>query len=57
MRLLKTQLLVAILAIAPLAATNSKTDERQLSFYHTHTSESLTITYYKDGEYVDSALE
>lgn len=56
MRIHKTQLLIAILAIAPITATDSKMDERQLSFYHTHTSESLTVTYYRDGEYVDSAL-
>lgn len=49
-------LLIVALAIVPVAATVSKTDERQLSFYHTHTSESLTVTYYRDGEYVPSAL-
>jgi len=49
-------LLIAVLAIAPFGATNSKTDERQLSFYHTHTSESLTVTYFRDGGYVVSAL-
>ncbi len=31
-------------------------DERQLSFYHTHTHESLDIVYSLGGEYVDSAL-
>ena len=56
MRIHKTQFLIAVLAVMPFAATSSKTDERQLSFYHTHTSESLTVTYYSDGEYVDSAL-
>ena len=49
-------LLIAVLVIAPFGATKSKTDERLLSFYHTHTSESLTVTYYRDGEYVASAL-
>lgn len=53
----KLQLLIAVLAIVPFAAIGSKTDERQLSFYHTHTSESLTVTYYRDGEYVADALE
>lgn len=53
----KIQWLVVILAFLPLAATSSKTDERQLSFFHTHTSESLTVTYYKDGEYVAPALD
>jgi uncharacterized protein YcbK (DUF882 family) len=49
-------LLILILAIAPVATTDSKTDERQLSFYHTHTSESLTVTYFREGQYVPSAL-
>jgi uncharacterized protein YcbK (DUF882 family) len=49
-------LLIIILAIAPVATTDSKTDERQLSLYHTHTSESLTVTYYREGQYVPSAL-
>ena len=50
-------LLILILAIAPVATTESKADERQLSFYHTHTSESLTVTYFREGQYVPSALE
>ena len=49
-------LLILILAIAPVATTDSKTDERQLSFYHTHTYESLTVTYSREGQYVPSAL-
>ena len=32
-------------------------DARQLSFYHTHTHRSLSIVYYQNGEYVDSALD
>jgi len=51
-----TILLIVVLAIVPVATTDSKTDERQLSFYHTHTSESLTVTYYREGVYVLSAL-
>ena len=31
-------------------------DERQLSFYHTHTHETLSVTYAVGGEFVDSAL-
>jgi uncharacterized protein YcbK (DUF882 family) len=49
-------LLITVLVVTPFAVTNSKTDERQLSFYHTHTAEALTVTYYRDGEYVGSAL-
>lgn len=29
---------------------------RELSFYHTHTKRSLTIEYYRDGKYIESAL-
>ena len=53
----KIHLLIAIFAIVPFAATNSKTDDRQLSFFHTHTAESLTVTYYRDGGYIESALD
>ena len=56
MRINSIILLVAILAIAPVTTTVSKTDERQLSFYHTHTAESLTVTYFRDGQYVPTAL-
>ena len=52
----RTILLIVALAIVPVATTSSKTDERQLSFYHTHTSESLTVTYHREGGYVPSAL-
>lgn len=31
-------------------------DARQLSFYHTHTHQSLDVVYYENGEYVESAL-
>jgi len=31
-------------------------DERELTFYHTHTRESLQITYAAGGEYIESAL-
>ena len=33
------------------------TDERQLSFYHTHTGKRLDVIYSRDGAYVPSALE
>jgi uncharacterized protein YcbK (DUF882 family) len=29
---------------------------RQLSFYHTHTAEELSVTYYSNGEYDSEAL-
>ena len=31
-------------------------EDRQLSFYHTHTQKNLQVTYAIDGKYVDSAL-
>ena len=48
----------AVLALGLLLPTSraSSVDERQLAFYHTHTRESLQITYMVAGEYVDSAL-
>lgn len=51
-------LLVAVLVggfIGP-ASRASGTDQRQLSFYHTHTQRNLQVTYAVDGVYVDSAL-
>ncbi len=54
--------LVAALAavLVPLlpASVNSATtlEERRLSFYHTHTQETLNVAYAINGEYVDSAL-
>jgi len=32
-------------------------DERELSFFHTHTGKHLDVVYWRDGEYVDAALE
>lgn len=43
--------------IVPTLAQDSASEERRLSFYHTHTSETLTITYFSNGEYVTSALD
>jgi uncharacterized protein YcbK (DUF882 family) len=31
-------------------------NEKQLSFYHTHTRLGLDVTYARDGHYIDSAL-
>lgn len=38
-------------------ATVPASDERSLSFYHTHTAESLSVTYFRNGGYVSSALD
>ncbi len=32
-------------------------DARTLSFYHTHTGESLVVTYYRDGNYLPQGME
>lgn len=31
-------------------------DQRELSFYHTHTGKRLNVVYWKDGDYVNEAL-
>ncbi len=48
-------LLPASFSAASLATPSS--DERELSFYHTHTRQRLDIVYARDGEYIPSALE
>ena len=52
-------LAVAIVLVAglvpPLDAQAA--DARRLSFYHTHTGQSLDVVYYRNGQYVDAALE
>lgn len=45
-----------VLASLPNAFGNIG-DERQLSFYHTHTGKQLSVTYYRDGDYQAAALE
>lgn len=42
--------------LVSIALPASADGSRQLSFYHTHTGERLTVTYWQDGEYLDSAL-
>lgn len=32
-------------------------DSRTLSFYHTHTSDQLRVTYYRDGVYIPAAMD
>jgi len=65
MTVTKTQRRTLIgLALVGLAVTATVTpprdvraaDARQLSFFHTHTQQSLDVVYYENGEYVDSAL-
>ena len=64
MKTTQKQILLA-LALLGLAVTASvmpprdvrAADARQLTFYHTHTLQSLDVVYYENGEYVDSALD
>jgi len=53
-RILSSALLIGVLACPPAASASTY---RELSFYHTHTGERLTVTYWQDGEYLESALE
>ena len=48
-------ILVAGLLLSPQPAMSI--DERQLSFYHTHTGKRLDVVYARGGQYIDSALD
>ncbi len=59
---LSRRLFVASALILPfsnnaIAKSISVSDKRALSLYHTHTDETLAITYYQDGAYLASALD
>ena len=54
-RIRQTTLLV-LLAVLPWAVSIPTTGERSLSFYHTHTKERLTVTYYREGQYLPEAM-
>lgn len=61
MKLLRNTCSIALLLILGSFATVSQgtlvKDERQLSFYHTHTGKRLNVVYAREGHYVPSALE
>jgi uncharacterized protein YcbK (DUF882 family) len=42
--------------VTPSAAV-TVADSRELSFYHTHTGKRLSVVYWQDGDYVESALK
>jgi uncharacterized protein YcbK (DUF882 family) len=46
-----------MILIAPTLAQESPGVDRHLSFFHTHTAETIDVTYFKDGAYVTSALD
>jgi uncharacterized protein YcbK (DUF882 family) len=52
---MKHWLLVAAIVLGLDAASAS--DQRSLSFYHTHTGKALSVVYYRNGDYVPGALE
>jgi uncharacterized protein YcbK (DUF882 family) len=47
---------VLFLALAPAAIGNTG-EARSLKFYHTHTGETLEVTYYRDGDYQPEPLD
>jgi len=58
----RLMLLTAVLGVAVMGSMIKPTkvraaDARQLSFYHTHTRRNLSVVYYQNGEYVESALD
>jgi len=55
----QTALVVALIltSLAGVSQGKLESDERQLSFYHTHTGKRLNVVYSRDGAYVPSALE
>ncbi len=58
-RVLAVSSLLAVVLVGGFigpASRASSTEQRQLSFYHTHTQRNLQVTYAVDGEYVNSAL-
>lgn len=56
LRLLPIALGLFFVVAAPVSQANIDTESRELSFYHTHTGKRLTVTYWEDGNYVESAL-
>jgi uncharacterized protein YcbK (DUF882 family) len=48
---------IAALALAPAEGHAASADSRSLAFVHTHTGETLSTTYFQDGEYLASSLE
>ena len=47
---------VSALALAAPATALADREERVLSFFHTHTSDRLTVPYFADGSYVPASL-
>jgi len=47
---------IILLALTP-AVIGSTGESRSLKFYHTHTHQSLEVTYYRDGDYQEESLQ
>ena len=47
----------ALALLATISQGSATTDERELSFYHTHTGKRLEVVYWRDGDYNPEALE
>lgn len=47
---------ILLLALTPVAIGNTG-ESRSLKFYHTHTHETLEVTYYRDGDYQPASME
>ena len=59
-RILPWRIVLAALLLSGIAIPASRafsTDERHLSFYHTHTRDTLKITYSAGGEYLQPSLQ
>jgi len=48
--------MLALLLLPGVADPSVIREARSLSFYHTHTGQSLQVTYFTDGEYLKPAL-
>jgi uncharacterized protein YcbK (DUF882 family) len=59
--ILASAAVAASLGLGALLASNGEAvsggETRTISIYHTHTKESLTVTYKKDGKYIPSAMK
>ena len=51
-----TWILLTVLLLGPISSLQPAEDVRKLSFYHTHTSEELSVTFYVGGQYDVAAL-
>lgn len=56
-RIVPVILVLFLASFATVSHGNLVSDERQLSFYHTHTGKRINVVYSRNGAYVPSALE